>query len=79
MLPLDEYEEELEFTGGSFTPDFENLVRIHPGSSIIKTLKYINQITIEDENIIKYQDFTTYVKNKTGLEEVEEEDEDGED
>jgi len=78
MLPIDDYEEELEMTGGFFTPDIENLTKVHPESTIVKTLIYIKNITIEDNNILKYQDFTLYIKGKNESFEEEYEDE-GED
>lgn len=70
MLSNEEYEEELEMTGGAFSPDVENLTQVHPESVIIKTLKYIKKLTIEDDNIARFEAFAEYVKNKVeGVEE----------
>jgi hypothetical protein len=70
MLSNEEYEYELETTGGAFSPDMENLTQVHPESVIIKTLKYIKKLTIEDDNIARFEAFAEYVKNKVeGVEE----------
>lgn len=64
IMSRDEYNEILGDNDGSLTPNEDLLVEISSGSSIVKTLKFIKEISQEDDNIFRYSDFTEYVKDK---------------
>lgn len=55
---------------GVFSPIEKDLQPINEKSIIVKTLNFIKQVTLEDEKILKYETFKSYVNDKYSQEEV---------
>jgi hypothetical protein len=82
MIEYEEYLEALEQNEGSFLPDPEYTYAINSESVIVKTLLFIKNISIEDEQILRYSKFKDYIREKMlpkdKLEDEEEEEEEEE-
>jgi hypothetical protein len=72
LMDEEEYTDEVE-TIGIFSPDVNFLYQVNENSSIIKTLKFIKYIEIEDEKLLKYENFKGYVIEKLETEKLEKE------
>lgn len=72
LMDEEEYAEEVESIG-IFSPDVNFLYQVNENSSIVKTLKFIKYIEIEDEKLLRYENFKGYIIQKIETEKLEKE------
>lgn len=71
LMSREDYEKEIGFRGGNFKPKESHLHEISSKSVIVKTLLFIKNLTEEDEQIVKYSNFKSYIDDKYELKDKE--------
>jgi hypothetical protein len=64
LLEYEDYLELIEQNDGNFTPEQEFIYPVNSESVIVKTLMFIKNMTIEDEEISRYSKFKEYITEK---------------
>jgi hypothetical protein len=67
LMDEDEYVENIESSAmmlSRFSPNPDFAYLVNENSSIIKTLNFIKYMSLEDEKLLKYENFKNYIREK---------------
>lgn len=65
FMPGREYAEIIKENEGVFSPSVDRIFEVNKESSITATLMYIKELSLEQQNIARYEKFKVHVQEKT--------------